>query len=289
MNRSLLDQLNSPLIVLLIVMVAYLLFIVARLANSEGDPSYFVYAGRTFTDPAAVPQGLRVYPLFRRDGYDGQFYYRLALNPFTTERTDFGITIDNPAYRHQRIFYPLLTWMLSLGGRPTLVPITLIAVNFFALCAIGWIGAAYMRLLKQHALWGTAFAFSPNFLYSLSLDLTEILATCLVLAGLLAIRREKAHRSDGLPRAGGTDKGNHAFGSGWRGAGLVNGRGEGSGKQAVPLAHGSASRCGSCRASTDPATGLGPVPLSGRRRQLVSAVCRLCRVFPLYRGIHSKY
>ena len=36
------------------------------------------------------------------NGYDGQFYYRLALNSLSHQVTAFHITLDNPPYRQQR-------------------------------------------------------------------------------------------------------------------------------------------------------------------------------------------
>lgn len=41
-------------------------------------------AGRTFTQSDKLPPGVRVYQDF---GYDGQFYYRFALNSFTRQVT----------------------------------------------------------------------------------------------------------------------------------------------------------------------------------------------------------
>ena len=49
-------------------------------------------------------------------GHDGQFYYRFALNPFTSKITEYGVTLDAPAYRQQRILYPAVTWALALGN-----------------------------------------------------------------------------------------------------------------------------------------------------------------------------
>ncbi|MEL6123956.1 MAG: hypothetical protein AAFR14_09550, partial [Bacteroidota bacterium] len=45
----------------------------------------------------------------RNAGYDGQFFYRYALDPFTVDRVyqqgigDYGILIDNPSYRRSRV------------------------------------------------------------------------------------------------------------------------------------------------------------------------------------------
>src|SRR5206468_13025460 len=122
--------------------------------------------------------------LSKSSGFDGQFYYRLALNPFTSQATEFGITIDVPPLRHQRILYPLLTWILSLG-RPSLVPMVLVLINFIALCVMGWIGGAFSQSLKQHALWGVFLPLYPGFLLVLSRDLVEILEVSLLLGSLL--------------------------------------------------------------------------------------------------------
>src|ERR687883_290318 len=115
-----LNRLNSPLISALIVGLIISFFIYKRLHRSHFDYSSFVVAGDEFCNPAQVPKGLTV--LRNSAGYDGQFYYRLALTPFTSQATEFGIRIDAPPIRQQRILYPLLTWILSLG-LPSVVPV----------------------------------------------------------------------------------------------------------------------------------------------------------------------
>jgi hypothetical protein len=181
-------HLNSPLVPLIIVAVAYVAFLSARLAAHDYDPSVFVMAGDESCDPARVSPSLTVEP--RSAGYDGQWYYRLALDPFLTQATDHGVRLPNPAYRQQRLLYPLVVRLLSLG-RPSLVPPLLILVNLLALCLMGWVGGAYSQSLGRHALWGIAFALYPGFLLSLSRDLTEILEVSLLLSGLLLLRRER--------------------------------------------------------------------------------------------------
>jgi hypothetical protein len=183
-----LRRLDSPLVPLGIAAIAYLLLIIGVLGKHGYDPSFFVAAGDQFSDPALVPKNLTV--LRHSAGYDGQFYYRLALNPFTTERTEFGITLDEPAYRQQRIVYPLIVWALSLG-RAALVPVVLVLVNYLALCAIGWMGGLYAQSLRRHALWGLAFPLYVGFQFTLLRDLGEILAACFLLAGLWLLRRDR--------------------------------------------------------------------------------------------------
>lgn len=181
-------RLNSPLICSLAVAVIFSIFILGRLNQSAYDFSSFVTAGDVYCDPAHVPPGLTV--LRNSPGFDGQFYYRLALNPFTSQPSEFGITIDAPPLRHQRILYPLLAWIFSQGS-PSRVPIVLVLINLISLIVLGWIGGHYAQTLKQHALWGIFLPLYPGFLLTLSRDLVEILEITLLLGSLLLLRRAK--------------------------------------------------------------------------------------------------
>ena len=111
-----------------------------------------------------------------------------ALNPFTSEELEFGIRLDAPSRRQQRLLYPILVWILSVGN-PTGVPALLILVNLAGLGMIGWIGARLALQMGRHALWGLLFSFYPGFLVSLSRDLSEIVASTLLLLGILFMTR----------------------------------------------------------------------------------------------------
>jgi hypothetical protein len=166
----------------------YATFILLRASATEYNLSAFVAAGERFADPSLVPENLIVWE--QSDGYDGQFYYRLALDPFTTELTAFGLTLDNPAYRQQRILYPTLVWLLSFGNEAA-VPLIMVLVNYLGLCVIGWAAGAYGRSLGAHPLWGSLVVLYPGFLVTLARDLSEILEACFVLSSLLLLRKAK--------------------------------------------------------------------------------------------------
>ncbi|MBO0860758.1 MAG: hypothetical protein J2P21_20195 [Chloracidobacterium sp.] len=187
MNRAP-GRLDSPLLPLLITTIVLSLFTFSILRRSGFNAAALVTAGDIFCDPAAVPPGL---PLLQNWGYDGQFYYRLALDPFTSKRTDFGITLDDPLYRHQRIFYPLMAWAMS-AGRADLVPWAMLFINFSALCLLGWLGGVYAQTFKQHALWGLFLALYPASLLSLTRDLVDLLEVTLLVSSLLMLRRGKS-------------------------------------------------------------------------------------------------
>ncbi|HKQ73842.1 MAG TPA: hypothetical protein VJ810_08960 [Blastocatellia bacterium] len=188
MDKSLLRRLDSPLVPFLITTIVVSLFTFGMLLRSGFDASSFVTAGDKYCDPSLVPKNLTV--LKSSAGYDGQFYYRLALDPFTSKRTDFGITLDIPSFRHQRILYPFLSWALS-AGNAGLLPWIMLLINYAALCLLGWLGGVYAQTLKQHALWGIFLPLIPAALLSLTRDLVELLEVSLLLSSLLLLRRGK--------------------------------------------------------------------------------------------------
>lgn len=122
-------------------------------------------------------------------GYDGQFYYRLALNPFNWNKTAFGITMDQP-YRYTRIGYPVLAWLVSFGQH-SLVPIVLVGLNLLGVAAMAYLGAMFAREYGRHALWGLLFAAYFGLVVSIGRDTPEPIAEAFMLAGLLAYRRER--------------------------------------------------------------------------------------------------
>lgn len=180
-------RLNNPLINLLLVGIVYGIYLIFLLSKLEYNPAYLISLGERFADLNQIPKNIVVWKNY---GYDGQFYYRLALNPFTFKKEEFGITIDIPSYRHQRIIYPLITYLLSFGNKD-FVPTVLLFVNFIALLLIGFFGGYFAKCLKLHSLWGLAFVIYPTFPYSLSRDLTEIVEVCFLLVTLILIKKAK--------------------------------------------------------------------------------------------------
>ncbi len=176
---------DQPVLTAGIALAGSLCFVLLRLwLAAGGNITKFVRAAWPFAQRSAVPPGLFV---FGSNGYDGQFYYRLALDPADLHRTAFGITMDLP-FRVQRIGYPALAWLLSLG-HPAWVPVALVVVNVLALGAIGLAGGLLARDCGRHALWGLLLAGYFGFFISIGCDLTEPVAAACLLGGVLAYRR----------------------------------------------------------------------------------------------------
>ena len=178
---------DRPAVAGLIALLAALGFALARWQTwAHGTISRFILVGSHFAVPAQLPPGVPVAPTY---GYDGQFFYRLALNPLNLSKTAYGITMDRP-YRYMRIGYPALTWLLSFGQH-FLVPAMLVAVNIAAIGAIGYLGGVFARDGGRHALAGLLLPGYFGLITSLSRDTAEPLAAACLLAGLLAVRARR--------------------------------------------------------------------------------------------------
>jgi len=182
---SLWSRLDRPLVPGIIAFLGWLAFALARWQIwAKGHLSLFIMAGHVYTHRAQLPRGLLLVP---SAGYDGQFYYRLALDPANWHATAFGITMDQ-SYRYTRIGYPILAWIGSLGQHQ-LVPVVLVVLNLLAVAAMAMLGGAFARQAGRHALWGLAFAAYFGLVVSVGRDTAEPLAEACMLGGLLAYRR----------------------------------------------------------------------------------------------------
>jgi hypothetical protein len=185
--RSLGSRTDRPAVTGLIALLAALGFVLARWQIwAHGNIGRFILVGHHFASSAQLPHGIPVAPTY---GYDGQFFYRLALNPLNFHHTAYGITMDRP-YRYMRIGYPAVTWLFSLGQHAA-VPVVLVAVNIAAIGAMGYLGAVFARDGGRHALAGLLLPGYFGLLTSLSRDTAEPLAAACLLAGLLAVRARR--------------------------------------------------------------------------------------------------
>jgi hypothetical protein len=191
--------LDRPVVAGMIAFVAWLGFVLARWQIwANGSLSKFILLGsgrNGFTNLAQLPRGVAIADP-NEAGYDGQFYYRLALDPFDWARTAFGITMDQ-SYRYTRIGYPVLAWLVSFGQHQ-LVPYVLVLINLFGVAAMAVLGGMFARASGRHALWGLAFAAYFGLVISVGRDTAEPVAEACLLGGLLAYRRTRPVLAAGL-------------------------------------------------------------------------------------------
>ena len=167
---------NSPLLVGIIAMGGWLVFVLVRLLRlADGDVGYFVLAGTEFTDASA---GLS---LLDGAGYDGQFFHRLAVNPFDAGDRVAGTVLDS-SWRAARIGYPLLAWIVGLAGVPA--SWALVIVNLAAITALGFLGGRIARSAGRDAMWGLLLPLYYGFAFSIARDLSEVVATTALVGGV---------------------------------------------------------------------------------------------------------
>jgi hypothetical protein len=178
---------DRPIAPGLIALLAATAFALARWQGwAQGRISRFILVGRHFVTSSQLPHGIAVSPTY---GYDGQFFYRLALDPLNLHATAYGITVDH-TYRFMRIGYPALTWLVSLGQHLA-VPVMLVVVNVAAIGAMGFLGGVFARQAGRHALAGLLLPGYFGLITSLSRDTAEPLAAACMLGGLLAVRARR--------------------------------------------------------------------------------------------------
>jgi hypothetical protein len=167
--------------------VLALLLIASRLLIAGDSVTWFICAGSEFVDPTRTDAPVEIR---NASGYDGQFFYRLALEPNTAVQTDHGVRLDVPAYRQQRIGYPVLAWLASFGGTPWLVPWALLLLNVLGLALLGFLGGLVARSGGQHAALGLLLPAYPGLAAcSLAGSLAEITAIAAAGLALVALRR----------------------------------------------------------------------------------------------------
>jgi len=165
------------------------LFVAARLAGRDWDPSVCVCASTTYCEAAQLPAPLRLHTA--GVAYDGLFFYRLALAPWDWRAEARGIRFDNTAYRVQRIGYPLVCWLTS-GGRAAWLAGAMLAVNLFWLGVLAWVLVRWLRALNFSAVWALLPCLWPGLLVTLGRDLCEIQEATLLVLGCWLLFRDRA-------------------------------------------------------------------------------------------------
>lgn len=162
-----------------VVLAIGLSYAAITLARGNFDPRFFALIGPRY-DPG-VPGG--------QPGYDGQFAYQIARDPLN------GWTkTDVPAYRYQRMVYPLAARVLALG-HVELIPWALIVINLAALAAGTFITEKILAHYGANRWYALAFGLNAGMLMGARLDLTEPLAYALAQAGVLLLLKNRSGRA----------------------------------------------------------------------------------------------
>jgi len=161
------------------VLILCCVYCTAVLVNNGWDALTFVDIGSRFAE--GDPTGTI--------GYDGQFNYYIAIDPLGA-----AARIDDPPYRYQRILYPLVVHVLSLG-RSRLVPWVMVGVNVVALSVSAELLGRLLRQDGTSPLLCSTFVLWIGQVFSLRLGLSEPLSFALVIGAIWLYRRARYRAS----------------------------------------------------------------------------------------------
>jgi hypothetical protein len=168
------NRLLSPTLFIALFLVGYL---GVALAREQWNPSALAMIGAGFRNGAPMDK--------QAEGYDGQFAYAIALDPNPANLTE---KLDVPAYRYQRIFYPLLARIVGLG-QPALIPWALLLVNLLAHLGGTALLEAWLTANGVSRWYALTYAFWAGLAIPVRGDLTEPLCYALVVAAFWAQQR----------------------------------------------------------------------------------------------------
>ena len=154
----------------------------------QGNISGFFRIGSVLPfSPYLNPPDLIVYP--DQIGYDGQQFLSIALDPFLQHSGTLD-ALDSPRYRYRRIFYPLLSYLLSFGNRH-LIPYVMVALNCLAILLIVFISSLYLKRYQGQAWPALLTLCIPGVWMVLSLSTADLIASALLVATLYYYREGK--------------------------------------------------------------------------------------------------
>jgi len=176
---------NPPIWAVLVVLaVVYAPFLAARL--SDGGAYWFVHMGRQTLKASRT--STRITPALgwqSNVGYDGQYYFALALDPLKAKNY---MPPDDAGFVYSRPVYPALAGALGYRSA-TAVPYAMLLLNLLAVGAGTLAVAAWLRRRRRSAWFALLYGLFPGLLFCVFRDLTEPLAFALVALGGLAIDR----------------------------------------------------------------------------------------------------
>ena len=169
---------SRPFLPVVATVALHLALLAGYLAVFHGDPSALVCVGQKLIGSPPY-EAVRVG--FSTGGFDGQFYYAIARNPWRWQ----AAVLDVPAIRHVRLLYPALAWAISGGGQAQILFWALPLINLAAIAGLAWLGVRLAQHYKVNVWWGFLLPLAVNDGMPLLRDLTDPLAT-FTICGLLA-------------------------------------------------------------------------------------------------------
>jgi hypothetical protein len=168
---------TSPWAVAGTVFLVYGLWLAAMFHNGY-DARDSIVLGKTFVLKSHSSSVIKLdrhytYP-GGASGYDGQYFYFIAVDPLHAR-----YYMDNAGHRYTKILYPAAAGLPAFG-RASLVPYTLILINWLAIAGTAGLLALWLRRKGASPWFALIYALCPGVWVSFQRDLTEPLSYGLV-------------------------------------------------------------------------------------------------------------
>jgi len=158
-----------------VVALVYALLLLWYAWHHGYGPIDFVHVGTVFSE--SDPEG--------GWGYDGQFYYYVAVAPDPWAAIPY---LDNPTYRLRRIVYPLVARTAALGD-PAAVPLAMLLVNVGAVVVATELLAGLLARSGVSRWYSLGYGVPFGQLASVAHQLADPLGSAFIVAGLWSIAR----------------------------------------------------------------------------------------------------
>ncbi len=174
---------KSSLVVAFIPFIFYTVWMVYSLQYKDVHDS--IYIGNMYIQQSKVSKIIndqnKYSYKFNGTGYDGQFYYYIALDPINAH-----YYMDYPAYRYMRILYPLLAKLLALDNK-NIISYSLLVINIFSI-ALGVFFIGLWLSKQNYSPWyALGYGFYPGLYISLQRDTAEPLAYAFIALGIYCL------------------------------------------------------------------------------------------------------
>lgn len=175
---------NPWLVMPMLVLLVYGSFLSSQWPLAGNHLFGFISFGNKFVSASESP----IPPQYigNNSGYDGTFYYRLALDPFSNDERVQGIRFDHPPWRQQRILLPVLAWIFARGD-PDLTATMMLVINLLAVAGLTLVGGALLTNCGLSPWPALLLAFYPGFAISVERFLSEPLSCLMLLLSLLSL------------------------------------------------------------------------------------------------------
>jgi hypothetical protein len=160
-----------------VVLVAYAIWFAASYPSSHGGRDY-IFLGTRFLRQSHASSLIHEDPLYMRTlgatGYDGQFYYYMALDPLHAR-----YYVDTPGYRYPRVLYPVLA-RIAAANQVQWLPKSLVLVNWLAAGGGTFFLAAWLKRRRLPPLAALIYGLNPGLFVATTRDLAEPVAYAFV-------------------------------------------------------------------------------------------------------------